>query len=512
MHNNYYFLKRFSKELHDLLVGKVLYDCFSQVKEELVVAFTSSEEEVFLKTYISNNFAINTVKERFQKAKKNVRPFFKELIGLEVLKVRQFENERAFSIEFKQSKYKVVFKMYGNRSNVLLFGGEDVKGLFKKNLEPDNGLKYSEFDRSLDFSFEKFSEVKGELREFIPTLGKQVTKYLSAKGIDELPLLEQYENIKHLKELLQFSECYINLEKGKPELSFFKGEEVKWEGDHPFDVLRELEYYWFNTYLFAHEKAVLIRLETKKVKKINRDLKKMKVKLLEIEQGQNKRELADIIMANLHFFSKHFPKQKVFDFYQNKEIEIDIPYGKTPQDYAGRLYKKAKNQHLEIANLTTNIQTKQSELSRLNQIIDQITNLSTWKELRKSQPVKLLKQKVVAGPVFKEYEFAGFKIYVGRNSKNNDELTLKFAKKDDLWLHAKDVAGSHVVIKKKSDQNFPKDVIEYAAVLAGKNSKRKTDSLCPVSVTPKKFVRKVKGAPAGSVIVEREEVLLVKLF
>ena len=126
--------------------------------------------------------------------------------------------------------------------------------------------------------------------------------------------------------------------------------------------------------------------------------------------------------------------------------------------------------------------------------------------------VKQLKQKVVSGPVFKEFDFLGYKIYVGRNSKNNDELTLKFAKKDDIWLHAKDVAGSHVVIKKKSGQTVPKNVIEYAAVLAGKNSKRKSDSICPIIVTPKKFVRKIKGAPAGSVVVDREEVILVKLY
>lgn len=99
---------------------------------------------------------------------------------------------------------------------------------------------------------------------------------------------------------------------------------------------------------------------------------------------------------------------------------------------------------------------------------------------------------------------------MGRNAEANDELTLKRAYKEDLWLHAKDVAGSHVLIKYQAGKPFPKDVIERAAQLAAYNSKRKTDSLCPVVVTQKKYVRKRKGDPAGAVVVEREQVILVE--
>ena len=107
-------------------------------------------------------------------------------------------------------------------------------------------------------------------------------------------------------------------------------------------------------------------------------------------------------------------------------------------------------------------------------------------------------------------EFHGFKIWIGKNAQHNDTLTLKHTFKDDLWLHAKDVAGSHVVIKYQSGKPFPKEVIERAAQLAAYHSKRKTDTLCPVAYTSKKFVRKRKGDPAGAVVVEREDVILVE--
>ena len=77
-------------------------------------------------------------------------------------------------------------------------------------------------------------------------------------------------------------------------------------------------------------------------------------------------------------------------------------------------------------------------------------------------------------------------------------------------LAAKDVTGSHVVIRHRAGQPVPEPVVEHAAMLAGWYSRRQHDTLCPVTVTPKKFVRKPKGALPGQVVVERERVVLVK--
>jgi predicted ribosome quality control (RQC) complex YloA/Tae2 family protein len=111
---------------------------------------------------------------------------------------------------------------------------------------------------------------------------------------------------------------------------------------------------------------------------------------------------------------------------------------------------------------------------------------------------------------YHEFVVSGFRIWVGKNAQSNDVLTLKLGYKEDLWLHAKDVAGSHVLIKHQAGKTFPKDVIERAAQLAAYNSKRKNETLCPVVVTPKKYVRKRKGDPAGAVVVEREDVIMVE--
>jgi predicted ribosome quality control (RQC) complex YloA/Tae2 family protein len=99
---------------------------------------------------------------------------------------------------------------------------------------------------------------------------------------------------------------------------------------------------------------------------------------------------------------------------------------------------------------------------------------------------------------------------MGRNAKNNDVLTLQYAHKEDVWLHARDVSGSHVIIKAQSGTSIPMQVIEYAARIAAYYSQRKNDGLCPVSYTFKKYIRKIKGAAPGSVRMDREEVIMVE--
>ena len=154
-------------------------------------------------------------------------------------------------------------------------------------------------------------------------------------------------------------------------------------------------------------------------------------------------------------------------------------------------------------------------MTLLTKHIAVIEATESLKEIRKYLKINELnnnEQVVETNPLslFKVYNFQQFVIYVGRNAKNNDLLTQKHAKKEDLWLHARDVSGSHVVIKHQAGKKFPSTVIERAAQLAAFYSKRKNDSLCPVIVTPKKFVRKTRDLLDGQVIIDKEEVIMIE--
>jgi predicted ribosome quality control (RQC) complex YloA/Tae2 family protein len=104
----------------------------------------------------------------------------------------------------------------------------------------------------------------------------------------------------------------------------------------------------------------------------------------------------------------------------------------------------------------------------------------------------------------------GYEAWVGRSAADNDALTLRHARPFDLWLHARGVTGSHVVVRLPSrTATVPRPVVERAAEVAAYYSKARPSTLVPVTVTPRKYVRKRRGSPPGAVVVEREEVLIV---
>jgi len=99
-------------------------------------------------------------------------------------------------------------------------------------------------------------------------------------------------------------------------------------------------------------------------------------------------------------------------------------------------------------------------------------------------------------------------VWAGKNSANNDLLTLRYAKPDDLWFHARGAGGSHVVLKVGTGKGEPgKKAREQAAGIAAYYSKMKNASMVPVAMTEKRYVRKPKGSQAGTVVIEREKVI-----
>jgi predicted ribosome quality control (RQC) complex YloA/Tae2 family protein len=104
-----------------------------------------------------------------------------------------------------------------------------------------------------------------------------------------------------------------------------------------------------------------------------------------------------------------------------------------------------------------------------------------------------------------------YHLFVGKDNKNNDLLTTRFAKQNDYWFHARSVPGSHVVLRVDNlKENPPKNILKAAASVAAFYSKAKTASLASVSYTQKKYVRKNKNMSLGEVALIKEEVLLVK--
>jgi predicted ribosome quality control (RQC) complex YloA/Tae2 family protein len=217
-------------------------------------------------------------------------------------------------------------------------------------------------------------------------------------------------------------------------------------------------------------------------------------------------------MANLHEFQNGKTEAELLDFYTGNPVKVTLKPNQKPQLLAESLYRKSKNRQIELDQIEKTIASKvklKMELEQKIQSIGEITGHKGLKTYQKANREDKAITKEVSGLPFKVFEFEGFTIWVGKSAKDNDEMLRGFIHKDDLWLHARQVPGSHVVIRLKGMSALPNTVLERAAGLAAFYSKFKTESLAPVIYTEAKFVRKVKGSAPGSVMVDREKVVMV---
>lgn len=515
MHLNYYFLRKLSPALESRLRGKSLVVAFSQDKDEIVFGFSSeaSDTSFYIKADLKSDFTSLCFPERFDRARRNSISLFTALYGKKVAAVRVFKNERAIGISF-ESEECLVFKLFGNRSNILSFDQEGVvRELFNNQLASDFSIRIHTLDRNLDQSYDAFLTHEANVEKLYPTLGKLVRAYLDPLLLDTRSVSEKWDVLRKLVEQLEYPIFYLTEYQFNTTLSLLPVGKVIGEFTDPIAALNAFYYRYISGSNLEKEKTQVVRWLQKRISQTENYLTSSYERLAVIDHSGTNEQFANILMANLHLIPQRAATVELFDFYNGRQVLIklkpDLPAYRNAELY----YRKAKNEKIEVEKLQENIEVRERDLNLLKNHVQEIAGIIHLRELRTYLKV----HQVMPGgtdtqaPVelFKVENVLGYTVLIGRNAKNNDLLTRKYTHKDDLWLHARDVSGSHVIIKHQAGKKFPAPVIERAAQLAAWYSKRKNDSLCPVIVTPKKFVRKPKGAPEGAVIVEKEEVVMV---
>ena len=507
MHHNYYFLRQLCQELKAQLSGFKLIDAYSQNKDEAIFEFEKGQKYFYLIAHLTGQFTCLAFPEGHKKARKNTATIFPELSGASVLGVEVYSNERAFFIEF-ENKFKLIFKLFGRQANLILSSSDGVINIFRKGFSSDIDLIEAQIDKPIDQSSSAIINSLPEYRKIFPTLNKGMINLIDAKiqnqtkeeaAIIISEIIEQYK--KPVGYLLENTASSIKFEFA---LDHSNSKLIS----SPIEAITEFFYNSIAKRNFTKLQTTLLSGIVRNISKTEVYLSKTKRKLKTIEVETNYKEIADIIMANLHVIEANTAKVELDDFYNNCKIEINLKPLLNAQQNAARYYRKAKNLKIEIDNLKDSIKSKTKYLNSLNEHKLAIEKAISSGELRQFIKKDKVNSKSKSVP-FKEFIIGGYTIYVGNNAKQNDLLTLKYAKKNDLFFHAKDVSGSHVILKQKSGTNVPEYVLEATASLAAYYSKRKTDTLCPVGYTEKKYVRKPKGSPPGLVLVEREKVLLV---
>ena len=224
------------------------------------------------------------------------------------------------------------------------------------------------------------------------------------------------------------------------------------------------------------------------------------------------RQLGDILTANIHRIVKGQTSIQCEDFYDENMALIDVPISPilSPQQNAAKFYKdyaKLKNAEKE---LTKQIEIGENELYYLKSVLEELNRAQTDAELeeikRELQDGGYLRfdggKKKVKAAKLQPMRFEstdGYPIYVGRNNRQNDELTFRLARKDDIWCHASKVHGSHVIIS-CGGTTPPDDTITQAAQLAAYYAETGSGQNIPVDVTPVKQIKKIPNGKPGMVI------------
>ncbi len=234
---------------------------------------------------------------------------------------------------------------------------------------------------------------------------------------------------------------------------------------------------------------------------------------LESTYGRERlRQLGDILTANLHRIQKGQTSLVAEDFYDEQLSPVEIPLLPllSPQQNAARYYKDYTRMKNAEKELTHQLALGSRELAYLQSVLEELDRAQTDAELeeirqelqdgqylRADKNKKRIKSAKLAPMRFESTD--GFAIYVGRNNRQNDELTFRFARKDDLWLHAQKVHGSHVIIS-CTGAPVPDNTVTQAAQLAAYYSGAAGGRNIPVDVTAVRQVKKTPGSKPGMVI------------
>ena len=236
------------------------------------------------------------------------------------------------------------------------------------------------------------------------------------------------------------------------------------------------------------------------------------------------RQLGDIVTANIHRITKGQTLLQAENFYDEKMSVIEIPLSPllSPQQNAGKFYKDYARMKTAEKELTHQIELDEQELSYLESVLEELNRAQTEGELeeirqelhaggyvRLDTAKKRMKQAKSQPMRFESTD--GYPIYVGRNNRQNEELTFRLARKDDLWLHAQKVHGSHVIIS-CGGTTPPDDTVTQAAQLAAYYAESTGGQNIPVDVTPVKQVKKTPGGKPGMVIYHTYRTVIVNPY
>lgn len=495
--------------LGGILPGRSLIQAFSTGKDELLLGFTG---DFYLKFNWADGFMFFSFPSELPRAGKNTINQFRSVVGEKVLAVHDGGFDRFFRLEM-ESGHVFLLKAFGKQSNLLLFApGEDRCSLhFRLHHKGDGAALLSSFSQRRSFDYDAANCRDAEaFRAAYPFVLPALLAQWDEAGFFRLQGAEQEARFRELSAPLVHPQFYVDTASGQPRFTFFPG-----EGLEAFTDFAEAVNQYTRAFLgWQHFRSLKQRLQVHwqgEMSRLGRLLNDLQKEEKRLQERPGYRLMADLIMAHLTEIPEGAERISLPDFSGTQSIDIRLQGGLTALQNAEAYYRKARNENIEAAILASRLNTTREAYALATARTAEVDAASNSKALRNIPLPQKKQQQEQDDLPFHTFSIQGFTVWVGKHARANELLLNQYSKKNDIWFHARDVAGSHVVVRSaRGLEGLPKPVMEGAARLAAWFSKGRSQGWLPVQYTERKYVRKRKGGAPGEVLVEKEKVLVVQ--
>ncbi len=529
-------------ELSKLLVGGRIDKIYHPSRFDLIFVIHNNKEKYKLMISAdSSHFGVYITDENYENPKTpssfNML-LRKHLSGGKILGINQVEWERILeiSIECKDEmgyfiEKKLIVEIMNKHSNVIITNAQDNKIIDAMKRVSIDTSSVRQLLPSMIYDYPP-SQNKISPESFILLDTKDIESFRTHKdilnsvcGISPAMAINLFESSNsqslmkdYIEKLNSDSlESIVYLDKDKTPKDFHT---------LPLNNLESLSKVSFDniskgiSYYYSHrEDSNRLRQKSSALEKtLKAHIKKLTLKQSRLLDDMDKARRAEIyqlygelLTANLHIIKDSSKPARVFNYYDNTEIEIPMDGKLSPVKNSQNYFKKFNKSKRALIEKENQLESTAIELSYLSttldllQLADSVATIDEIKdELMDAGYIKERKadnrgKKSAKRDLLSYVSPTGKKVFVGRNNKENDYLSTKYASNSDLWFHTKDISGSHVILSLEGKAPEDDDIV-FASQLAAYHSKGRLSENVPVDYTYIKYVKKPKGAKLGMVI------------
>ena len=456
----------------------------------------------------------------------------KYMVGSRVVRVNVPEDERIFEIYFETFSeigevipLCLAVELMGKHSNVVLYNYDtnmilgcmhNIGAEKSREREMAGGLPYvypkKHKRENLNNVTKEFITTRLEIdKNKIADSFSEYFQYLSKALVNEI--VKSGEIKKNLKIVADEQPLSPSVAEDYSDFSVFS---FVSDGRKYLETVNEMiddyfSYYVEKALVFALRQA-LLTVANKELKKHKTALEKQKIQAERLDKALVQKKKADIIMANLYNLKSNMPKVILSDFETGEPVEIDMDEALSPVENANRYYKlynKAKTAN-EVA--VEMMQKTQDNIDYFENIIFQVETADSYDNLSEIEEEILPrkeKNKKHEKPVVEQVDINGYRGYTGRNNRQNDYIYSKISSPEDIWLHAQNSPGAHVLIKLDDKKEVDNDTLLKSAEIAKKYSKQSGAAKALIIYTKRKYLKRPPNTPAGYVTYRNEQEIVV---